>query len=188
MKRFFNDMKKYMYYCRYAAVTNLKAEVANSYLNWIWWILEPLCNMLVYYFVFGNLLGNTRQYYIVFIYSGLLMWNFYNRVVLYSVKAVRSNKGIVTRVYVPKYILLLSNMIELYQNGDILRGIGSINDYAACAGDSQVIVCDSNICDFASLDICLRNHTSALWRFCGRPDTCGDDSDEYDVFPDRHIL
>ncbi len=111
MKRFFNDMKKYMYYCRYAAVTNLKAEVANSYLNWIWWILEPLCNMLVYYFVFGNLLGNTRQYYIVFIYSGLLMWNFYNRVVLYSVKAVRSNKGIVTRVYVPKYILLLSNMI-----------------------------------------------------------------------------
>lgn len=111
MKRFISDLKKYMYYCAYSAKTNLKAEVANSYLNWIWWVLEPLCNMLVYYFVFGNLLGNTKQYYIVFIYSGLLMWNFFNRVVLFRVKAVRSNKGIVTRAYVPKYVLLLSNMI-----------------------------------------------------------------------------
>lgn len=111
MKRFCNDIKKYMYYCLYSAKTNLKAEVANSYLNWIWWILEPLCNMLVYYFVFGNILGNTTQYYIVFIYSGILMWNFFNRVTLYSVKAVRSNKGIVTRVYVPKYVLILTNMI-----------------------------------------------------------------------------
>lgn len=39
------------------------------------------------------------------------MWNFFNRVILYSVKAVRSNKGIVTRVYVPKYILILTNMV-----------------------------------------------------------------------------
>ena len=34
MKRFISDLKKYMYYCAYSAKTNLKAEVANSYLNW----------------------------------------------------------------------------------------------------------------------------------------------------------
>lgn len=86
MKNFFCDLKKYWYYCIYSAKSDLKAEVANSYLNWIWWILEPLCNMLVYYFVFGNIMGNSRQYYVIYIYSALLMWNFHNRRINHSVK------------------------------------------------------------------------------------------------------
>lgn len=111
MKRFCNDIKKYWYFCRYSAKSDLKAEVANSYLNWVWWILEPLCNMLVYFFIFSNILNSGKQYYIIFIYSALLMWNFFNKNVIYSIKAIRMNKGIITKVYVPKFILLLSNMI-----------------------------------------------------------------------------
>ncbi len=111
MKRFYNDIKKYWYFCRYSAKSDLKAEVANSYLNWIWWILEPLCNMLVYYFIFSNILKSSKEYYIIFIYSALLMWTFFNKNVIYSIKSIRMNKGIVTKVYVPKFILLLSNMI-----------------------------------------------------------------------------
>lgn len=110
MKRFWKDLKKYMYFCTYTAKADLRAEVANSYLNWIWWVLEPLCSMIVYYIVFSNIMNNTKEYYIVFLYSGLIMWNFFNKTVMYSVKAVRSNRDIVTKVYVPKYILLLSNM------------------------------------------------------------------------------
>lgn len=111
MRRFWRDIKRYWYFCRYSAQTDLKAEVANSYLNWIWWILEPLCNMLVYYFIFGNILKSSREYFLVFIYSALLMWNFFNKNVMYSIKAIRTNKGIITKVYVPKFILLFSNMI-----------------------------------------------------------------------------
>lgn len=111
LTRFFKDIKEYAYFAWYSAKTDLKAEVANSYLNWVWWILEPLCNMLVYYFIFGKIYGNTTPYFIVFIYSGLLMWNFYNRTIIYSIKLVRSNKEIVTRVYIPKFVILISNMI-----------------------------------------------------------------------------
>lgn len=110
MKRFINDLKKYMYFCTYTAKADLRAEVANSYLNWIWWVLEPLCSMLVYYIVFSNIMPSTKEYYIIFIYSGLIMWNFFNKTIQYSVKVVRSNRDIVTKVYVPKFILLLSNM------------------------------------------------------------------------------
>ena len=42
MNRFIKDTKKYWKYTIYAAKSQLKTEVANSYLNWIWWILEPL--------------------------------------------------------------------------------------------------------------------------------------------------
>ena len=38
------------------------------------------------------------------------MWNFFNKTVNYSVKLVRTNKDIVTKVYIPKFVILLSNM------------------------------------------------------------------------------
>ena len=51
MKKFFQDIKKYFKYMIYSTKSNLKTEVANSYLNWLWWILDPLCFMLVYTFI-----------------------------------------------------------------------------------------------------------------------------------------
>ena len=48
MGRFINDVKKYYNYTIYSAKSELKSEVSNSYLNWIWWVLEPLCFMMIY--------------------------------------------------------------------------------------------------------------------------------------------
>ena len=42
MKKFFRDMKKYRWYLLYAARSELRSEVAGSYLNWIWWILPTM--------------------------------------------------------------------------------------------------------------------------------------------------
>ena len=109
--RFCKDLKNYMEYIVYAAKADLRAEVANSYLNRLWWLLEPFLNMLVYVVVFGNVMGNSIQNYAIFIFSALLMWNYFSKTINYSVKCVRNNRDIVTKIYVPKYVLLLSNMV-----------------------------------------------------------------------------
>ena len=109
-KRFFSDIKKYAYYIVYSAKTNLKAEVANSYLNRLWWLLEPLFNMMVYVIVFGQFMGKSITNYELFIFSARLMWNFFNKNINYSVKLVRSNRDILTKVYIPKFVILLSNI------------------------------------------------------------------------------
>lgn len=111
IKKFMLDLKKYRQYMFYAANADLKAEVANSYLNRLWWLLEPLFNMLVYVVVFGKIMGSSIQNYATFIFSALLMWNFFSKTINYSVKCVRFNRDIVTKVYVPKYVLLITNMI-----------------------------------------------------------------------------
>lgn len=111
LQKFIGDIASYGQYMVYAARTDLKAEVANSYLNRLWWLLEPFFNMIVYVIVFGQVMGNSIRNYATFVYSALLMWNLFNKTVNYSVKLVRNNKDIVTKVYVPKFILLLSNMI-----------------------------------------------------------------------------
>ena len=110
-KKFILDIKKYGQYMIYAAKTDLKAEVADSYLNRLWWLLEPLFNMIVYVIVFGNVMGNSVENYATFVFSAFLMWNFFSKTINYSVKLVRSNKEIISKVYIPKFIILLSNMI-----------------------------------------------------------------------------
>lgn len=108
---FIKNIKKYREYIVYAAKSDLNAEVANSYLNRLWWVLEPFCNMLVYVVVFGNVMGNSIERYATFVFSALLMWNYFSHILNYSVKCIRNNRDIVTKIYVPKYILLLTNMV-----------------------------------------------------------------------------
>lgn len=111
MKRFFTDTTKYWNYIVYSAKSQLKEEVANSYLNWIWWVLEPLCFMLIYSFVFGFLFKHKEPNFNVFIFIALAFWGNFNRCIKASVNIVRRNKSIIARVYLPKHALILSNMI-----------------------------------------------------------------------------
>lgn len=110
MQRFIADMKKYFKYSVFQAKQDLKTEVANSYLNWIWWVLDPLFYMLIYTFVSVIVFKTKEPYFPVFVFLGLTIWEFFNRMIMQSVKIVSSNKAIVTKVYVPKYILVLSRV------------------------------------------------------------------------------
>ena len=105
--RFCTHMKKYWRYAFYSSRSSLKSEVANSYLNWLWWILDPLCFMMIYAFIFGYVFHASEPYFPVFIFIGITMWDFFNKSMVQSVKLVRQNKAIVSKVYLPKYVLLL---------------------------------------------------------------------------------
>ena len=107
MNRFIKDMKRYFAYAKFAARADLKAEVASSYLNWLWWVLDPLLFMMVYTFIAIVVFRSSVQYFPLFVFVGLTLWNFFNKTVIQSVKLVRNNSSIVSKVYVPKYILLL---------------------------------------------------------------------------------
>lgn len=106
----FQDLKKYFRYSVVSAKSKLKAEVANSYLNWLWWILDPLCFMMIYTFIFGFVFNAKEQYFPVFIFIGLSIWDFFNKTMLGSVKTIRLNKAIVSRVYFPKFVLVVSKI------------------------------------------------------------------------------
>ena len=109
-KRFRDDMKKYWKYAIYSSKAQLKSEIANSYLNWLWWILDPLCFMLIYVFMFGYVFKSKLQYFAIFIFIGITLWDFFNKTLLQSVRVIKTNKPIVSKVYIPKFILLIVRM------------------------------------------------------------------------------
>lgn len=111
MRQFFSDIRKYYNYEVRSAKSSLKSEVAGSYLNWIWWILTPLFEMVMYYFVFGYIFKSKEPNFILFIFVGLTMWTFFNKTVKQSVNLIKKNKPIVKKIYVPKHVLLVSNIM-----------------------------------------------------------------------------
>ena len=88
MSRFLKDTKKYYKYAIYSAKSKLQSEVASSYLNWLWWVLDPICFMLIYTLIFGVVFNAKEQYFTVFIFIGLTMWDFFNKTLQQSVKTV----------------------------------------------------------------------------------------------------
>ena len=119
MKRLLRDLKKYRWYLLYSAKSELRAEVAGSYLNWLWWILDPLLFMLVYTFVVRVVFTAKEQYFAAFVLIGLTAWNFFNKSVQGSVNVIRKNKSVVSKIYLPKYLLVLTNMMVLAFKMDI---------------------------------------------------------------------
>lgn len=109
--RFFSDIKKYYHYIIFSTKSQLRSEVVNSYLDWVWWILEPFCNMIVYTIIFGYIFKANEPYFPIFIFIGISMWGFFSKTVNSSVKLIKSNKSIVTKVYIPKQMLLLRLML-----------------------------------------------------------------------------
>ena len=111
MKLFFRNMKKYYKYAIRSAKAELKSEVADSRLNWLWWIIEPLAFMLIYTFVFGVIFPNKTLYFASFVMVGQAAWDFFNRMINGSVKLIVNNRDLVTKVYIPKYILLFAKSL-----------------------------------------------------------------------------
>lgn len=110
MKRFFTDIKKYGNYAVFSARSELKAEVAGSFLSWAWWILDPLLYMLIYSFIAIIVFRSPEPYFPVFVFIGLNVWQFFSKTVKLSVKLISTNRMIVTKVYIPKYIFVLEKI------------------------------------------------------------------------------
>ncbi|MBQ9769638.1 MAG: ABC transporter permease [Clostridia bacterium] len=110
LKRFFKDLKKYKNYVFYATGSELKADVAGSFLSWLWWILDPLFYMLVYSFVAVIIFRSKIEAFPVFVFIGINCWQFFSKTVKSSVRLISAKKGIVTKVYVPKHVFVLEKM------------------------------------------------------------------------------
>lgn len=111
MKRFVQDVKKYWEYAKCSAKSVLKSEVADSHLSWLWWILDPFLFMLVYSFVAIVVFGRGEKYFAAFVFIGYSSWQFFSKTILQSVRLVVQNAPVVQKVYLPKHILILVQMM-----------------------------------------------------------------------------
>lgn len=94
---------------RLLVVRDLKIKYADSYLGWLWSILDPLLMAIVYWFVFTKIftrLGGTEPY-LVFLLLGILPWNWMNSAINSSTAAISSQAKLVRSTNIPREIWVL---------------------------------------------------------------------------------
>ena len=108
MKQYLHDILKRKDLLYYLVKSGLKAEHRNSYLGYFWWLLDPLLNVLVYYFLVVIILERGGENYPVFLVIGLVVWRWISSSINTSSKSILRYSSIINQVYLPKSIFPLS--------------------------------------------------------------------------------
>lgn len=95
----------------YAVYADLRVEVARRLLGVLWWVLEPLMFMLVFYLVFGLGMRQGGPEYAPFLLCGMVPWKWFDGSVRQASTALVANVGLMQQVFVPKYILVLTQLV-----------------------------------------------------------------------------
>lgn len=130
MKQYFKNFVRYKYLLTELVKKNIKLKYRRSYLGILWTLIEPLLTMMVLTLVFGTFFGNNDEQYPVYILSGRLLFSFFSSGTKAGLRAVSGNAAMIKKVYVPKYIYVLStvisNFVTFLISLIVLVGVGAV--------------------------------------------------------------
>ncbi|MFZ4515481.1 MAG: ABC transporter permease [Acidimicrobiia bacterium] len=87
---------------------DLKVRYKNSFLGFLWTMVNPALYLLVFWLVFTKFLGSSVPDFPLYFLSGLLVWNLFSNGLAGATGSVVGASGIVKKVYFPREILPLS--------------------------------------------------------------------------------
>lgn len=90
--------------------SDFKLRYQGSVLGYIWSLLRPLLMFLVLYVVFTLFLplGKGVPHYPVYMFLGIILWNYFNEATTGSVGAVVGKGDLLRKINFPKYVVVLS--------------------------------------------------------------------------------
>lgn len=99
--------KHHLQLITYKAYIDLRSEAAKTSLGFLWWILDPLLFMIIFYVVFGLLMKRGTDNFLSFLLVGLVTWRWFQNTISHGANAILSGRGLIHQVYVPKLVFPL---------------------------------------------------------------------------------
>jgi len=92
---------------------DIKVRYKQTFIGVTWAIFQPFITMVVFSIFFGGLakMPSDGVPYPIFVYVGLLFWQFFSSALSDTSMALISNQSIITKVYFPRLILPVSSVI-----------------------------------------------------------------------------
>lgn len=91
---------------------SLKADASRYFFGYIWWVLEPLLYVLVFYVVFELILQNRKEDFLVFLMCGKLAFVWFSKSLNQASRSILGSKGLIGRVNVPKSLFPMAIIQE----------------------------------------------------------------------------
>jgi len=117
---YFDSSKKNLYYFKellnykdlfYSlAWREFRVRYAQTFLGFLWALLQPIATLLIFFFVFGKAIkvdtGNIP--YPVFALTGLTAWSYFSFVITTAGRSVISESGMIKKIFFPRLVIPLS--------------------------------------------------------------------------------
>ena len=108
----FGEIWRYRELLFFLTWRDVKIRYKQTVLGFTWAFIQPFLKMVVFSLIFGRLakMDSDGFPYPIFVYAGLLPWNFFAESLSRSSQSIVSGANLVTRVYFPRLIIPFSSV------------------------------------------------------------------------------
>ncbi len=116
IKKWIHRYKKYEFLFSELVKRDFKQKYKRTSLGMVWSILSPLLTLLVMKIVFTEFFGRDTPHYTTYLFSGNLVMAFYKEATKNGMSSLVSNRKIIDKINIPKYLFLFSKNISALVN------------------------------------------------------------------------
>lgn len=91
---------------------NLKSEANKNSLRYLWWVLDPILYMTVFYIVFGVLMERGGPGFIAYLLTGLVPFQWFSKTVQQTSNSIVSGKGLMHKVRISPLFFPLVGVVQ----------------------------------------------------------------------------
>lgn len=107
-----DGFRRYSPLLKELVVRDIKVRYRHSALGLLWTVLNPLLMMVVITIVFSTLFKQNIEHFPIYYLSGSLLFGFNSESTTTAMHSMISNASLIKKVYIPKYLFPLSNILS----------------------------------------------------------------------------
>jgi ABC-type polysaccharide/polyol phosphate export permease len=96
---------------RYLVQANLKKQGSDTLLGNVWWVIDPLLQMLVYLILVTVIFQRDTPAYPLFLFAAILPWKWFNTSIMSGIGSVVGMERLIKQINCPKLVLPVSSVI-----------------------------------------------------------------------------
>ena len=116
MKRYIDNFLRFKPLLTELVSRDIKIKYRRSVLGVMWTLLNPLCMMIIISVVFSSIFKFDVENFPLYVLSGQVIFNFFSEATTSSMTSILHNGSLIKKVYVPKYLFVLSRITSSFIN------------------------------------------------------------------------
>jgi teichoic acid transport system permease protein len=127
----FKEQLENFYLIRRLSLYEIKSKNKNNYLGMAWEVINPVIQILIYWFVFGNILQRAgidvhpdvkNVPFIAWLLGGFILWNFFYQATIQGSKSIYTRLGMLSKMnfpmsVIPNFVIFSQFYVHLFMIG-----------------------------------------------------------------------
>lgn len=111
-RKLLNDLRSRKDLIYYYAIYDLKSNTARTFFGFLWWIIDPIIYMGMFYLLVQVILGRGGPDYGIFLFVALIPLKWTISTLVEGTSAITSKASLLQQIYVPKITFVVISVLK----------------------------------------------------------------------------